>query len=83
MIARTMPGKPAPLPRSTIVRASSGTRGASWAESRMCRCHTCGKVDSATRFSCWFLSHSKSTNVDKRLTVSRATPRSLDKSREV
>jgi hypothetical protein len=48
------------------VRAEGGMWASNWAKS-VWQCHACGKVDAATKFSCWFLSHNKSTYVDKRL----------------
>ena len=40
--ARTRPGNPAPLPRSTSVFASAGTRSTIWAESQKCRRQSVG-----------------------------------------
>ena len=42
--ASTRPGKPAPEPRSAKVLASAGIRGASWAQSQICRCHRSSRV---------------------------------------
>ena len=50
MIANTMPGNPAPLPRSMIVLACEGISGASWAESNRWRCQTSAMVEGATKF---------------------------------
>src|SRR6267154_5787839 len=70
--ASTTPGNPPPLPRSTQILAD-GASVRSCSESEICRVHTCGSVDGATRlvFACHF--NSRSTYRSSRNSVSRET----------
>jgi len=73
MIARTNPGNPAPLPRSTKRWASGGSRAKSCAESSIWRRHGSAIVDLPTRLTRSFHLASRAPKRFNRSSVSRET----------
>ena len=71
--ATTSPGKPAPLPRSVRVFASSGINPLSWAESRTWRRHTSSIVVLPTRLMAFCQRSKVLTSASSRPPVSRET----------
>ena len=67
------PGKPAPLPRSSQLRACCGAKRISCAESRIWRDQIRSSEERETRFCRSFSSRSRSTKASSRSSVSRGT----------
>ena len=73
IMAKTSPGKPAPLPKSATLNACRGMNWKSWAESITWRRHPSRKLPGATKFMAGFHFSTNARKVSSLANVSRET----------